>query len=347
MKPLYLTVLALGLGAGESLRTDYGRDRSLTVSVVSSSQTEVTRNEMLRDGEPVEGRGGFGGGGSSSERSYSYTDTVLAVKDGAPTKVKRAFGDVGGTATRPGRDGDVEQELESAFSGAIVVIDATGEETKIEVVEGELTDEQVAGLVPTLALDRLLPDGEVEAGKSWELSGEDFLAAVGDGFERQLFRRPMPAEGGEGRGPGGRGQGGRGMGGMGGGLSVLAQGEWDAKATLADETEEVDGVTVQVIELEAEVTGELPEPAMGGGRRGRAFGLAEVPRANTFEAKLEGRLLWSKAEARPVRLELKGKVTTETHTEREIPDGGSFEMHREQETNVEMTVEVTAGPKGE
>jgi hypothetical protein len=345
MKPLFLTALALGLGAGQTLSTDYSRDRSLIVSVVSKTETETTASVMTIDGEPREGRPG--GGGSSSERSYSYADTVLESKDAAPKKVKRVFGDVGGTVTMPSREGG-EQEiaLESAFSGATVVIDATGAETKFEVLGGKLEEEQLVGLVPTLALDRLVPGEEIEVGATFELEGADVLAAVGHELERNLFRRPAPAEGGGGEGRGGRGQGGPMGGRMGGGYAVLEGGEWDAKGKLTEETEEVDGVECAVVTYEIEVSGELPEMAAGGRGRDRAFGLAAAPLANTFEAELKGRLLWSTKEARPVKFTLTGTLETVRDSERET-ERGVFKSHTEQETRFDLTVDVTAGPKAE
>lgn len=347
MKPLVLTALVLGLGAAGTLSTDYTRDRSLTTSIEVKSETKVTANEVTVDGEPMD-RGGFGGGGRSTEFGYAYTDVVLAAKDGAPQKVKRTFADVGGATTMPGRDGDMEIELESAFSGAVVVIDVSGDEKAVEVVEGKVEDEQVAGLAPTLSLDRLLPAGEVEAGATWELGAADVLAAIGADLERQLFRRQAPEGGeGQGQGRGGRGQGGRGFGGGGSGLMQLAEGEWDAKAKLTDETEEIDGVSCAVVTLEIEAKGDLPEMGMGGGRgRDRAFGLEGAPLANTFEASFKGRLLWSTAEARPVQLTLEGTVATVTDNERET-ERGVMRMHREQEQTVSITVGVTAGAKGE
>jgi hypothetical protein len=347
MKPLLLTAVALGLGAGQSLSTDYSRDRSLNVSVVSKTESETTTSRTL-DGEPVEGRGGGGGGTTSGERSYSFADSVLVAKDGAPKKVKRVFSDVGGSSTRPSRDGGSQDvALESAFSGATVVIDATGAETTYEVVEGKLEDEQLAGLVPTLALDRLLPADEVEVGATWELEGADVLAAVGHELERNLFRRAAPEGGGEGRGErGGRGQGGA-MGGRmgGGGFAMLENGEWDAKAKLTDETEEVDGVECAVITLEVEVTGELE---FGGGGRGRdrAFELEAAPLANTYEAEFKGRLLWSTKEARPVKFTLTGTLETVLDFERETPNGVN-KTHTETETSFDLTVDVTTGPKAE
>jgi hypothetical protein len=346
MKPLFLTALALGLGAGQTLSTDYSRDRSLSVSVVSKTDMETTANVQTVDGEPREGRG-FGGGSMSSERSYSYADSVLTAKDGAPKKVKRVFGEVGGSMTMPSRDGgEQEVALESAFSGAVVVIDATGAETKVEVVEGKLEDEQLVGLVPTLALDRLVPAEEIEVGATFELEGADVLAAVGHELERNLFRRPAPPEGGGGEGRGGRGQGGPMGGRMGGGFAVLESGEWDAKGKLTEETEEVDGVECAVVTYEIEVSGELPEMGAGGRGRDRAFGLATAPLANTFEAEFKGRLLWSTKEARPVKFTLTGKIETVRDSERET-ERGVFKSHTEQETRIDLTVEVTAGAKAE
>jgi hypothetical protein len=134
----------------------------------------------------------------------------------------------------------------------------------------------------------------------------------------------------------------------GGGLAVLEGGEWDAKAKLTEETEEVDGVECAVIELKAEVSGELPEMGAGGGRgRDRAFGLeGTTGAANTFEAELEGRLLWSVKEARPVRFELTGTLTTVRDMERET-QRGVMKSHTEQETRIELTVAVSAGAKAE
>jgi len=351
MQPLILTALAVSLGAGQTLSTDYSRDRALSVSVVSTQSSMIKSSEITLDGEPVEGRGGrggFGGGAQSSERRYTFTDTVVTVKDGAPTKVKRAFGAVAGSVTMESRDGEQQRDLESAFAEAVIVIDATGDEVKYEVTEGNIEDEQLAGLVPTLSLDHLLPTGEVEAGAKWELTGADLLAAVGTDFERQLFRRAAPEGGAEGGARGGRGQGGRPTG---GGLAMLASGEWDAEAHFTDETEEVDGIECAVIALTAEVSGELEERAFGGGRgrggdRAASLEVVVAPRSSTYEAEIEGRLLWSVKEARAVRLHVTGKVLTSIDRENET-QRGVMRTRVEQEANYEMTVDVTAGPKGD
>lgn len=136
------------------------------------------------------------------------------------------------------------------------------------------------------------------------------------------------------------------MGGRMGGYAVLEGGEWDARGKLTDETEEVDGLECTVVTYEIEVSGELPEMGAGGGRRERAFGLAPAPLANTFEAQLKGRLLWSAKEARPVKFTLTGTLETVRDMERET-DRGAIKSHTEQETRFDLTVDVTAGPKGE
>lgn len=352
-----LGTLAAGLGALQVLSTDYTRDRTLTVSVDATTRTEVVANDVTIDGEPIDrgGRGGeMGGGPSSSARSYAWTDTVVAHEKGAPKKVRRAFGTVSGSRVATARGEDRTIELESPFSDAVLLIDATESETKVEVVEGDaIPSEQLAVLEPALGLDRLVPSDDVAPGASWELEGADFLAAVGAKLEAQLFRRPAPAgEGERGRGEGGGRRGFRGGSG-GGDLGVMESGDWTIKATLAEETEEVDGLECMLIEIDAEVSGELPEMGGPGGRGGRdrAFGaelpLADgAPRANTYEAEFEARLHWSVAEARPVRLVVEGVMTTVMDNEFET-ERGVMAMHREQKTTYATTIAVTAGKKGE
>ena len=314
----------LGLLAAE-LRTDYARERALRIEATTHVELATTSFEMLRDGQPVDSR--FGGGDSSFEvdRRLVQVDRVLEHADGAPTLVRRVFEAVVSDSSFVAGERSSDSHVEGPLAGVTLEVSVEDGEPVAEVVEGdEPRDGAVLeGHVPTLALDALLPDGPVEPGADWPLDHEAIVHALALDLESALFALPDEEDeddAGEGRGRGGRGRG------FGGGLGFLPHTEWSGKATLLAELEDVDGVSCRIVGLELEGEGSMPEPEPGswGGRgRDRAFepgARAALPFENRHEIRLEGRLCWSVDEARPVLLELEGKVLTESSFERSRGD---------------------------
>ncbi|QDV07756.1 hypothetical protein Poly30_32880 [Planctomycetes bacterium Poly30] len=330
---------ALGFGATrlfDGLSTTYEKDLIFDVTCSTSSTSETVKMEMIRDGEPAD-MSGRGGGGSTQSFELSYTDTVLAASDGAPTKVQREFESVGGDMEMEGRDGPVERSLESAFEGLTITLSQGDDGVEVEVTDGEAPDgDRLEGHALRLPLDGLLPKEAVEVGGEWEIEGTAFLAAMGVGAQAKLIDRPERegggGRGGEGGGGGRRGRGGWQRGGGGGGGAMLAGGDWEITATLTDETREVDGVACAVITIAAEVEGE-PE-AGGGGREG-------VESESSYSGEFEAELLFCMEEARPVMFEAKGSFELSTETSMDS-ERGSFEMSRVVETEMTASMKIEA-----
>ncbi len=329
-----LTALSLGATlAFEALGTKYVEKRVFEVSYSTETVTENLKTEIIRDGEAMD-RGGRGGRTQNFE--VSYTDTVLAAADGAPTQIQRAFDSVGGDMIMDGRDEPIERTLQSAFDGITMVLKDGEDGVEVEIEDGDAPDaERLEGHTLALPLDGLLPGAEAEDGAEWEIDGAAFMAAMGMGMQRKLVDRPEREGGGEGRGGRGGGGGGRRGGGQrggGDGGNMLAQGTWEVTGSLTGETKEVDGVECAVIKIEAEVDGE-PE-AGEGGREG-------MTRESSFSGQFEGELLFCMEESRPVSLEVTGgyELTSDTSFESER---GSMEMSRIDETTITLSVTVAA-----
>ena len=327
---------------GETLVTKYDENRTFEVSVSQEIKSETTAMSLTVDGEE---RGGdrMRGGPTESSYTWSYTDQVMAATEGAPTKVQRSFGDIGGETSRSMRGEERTVDMESAFDGITVVFSNENGEVEVEVTEGEAPDgERLEGHALTLPLDGLLPDGEVEIGDTWEISGEAFVAALGLETRGKLIDRPERPErgGGEGRGRGGRGRGGM----FGGGnrqAGMIAGGDWTVQATLTEETAEESGLDCMVIEIEAEVEGTPPARE---GRGGRDFSMraAVSPEVqeSEYEGEFKGQLLWSKDEQRPVALTVEGEYTLESSMSRETQRGA---MEMESTVVTEMNIEMNIG----
>ncbi|MEW6071485.1 MAG: hypothetical protein AB1726_02675 [Planctomycetota bacterium] len=317
-----ITTVGLGLAvaAGLTLATKYEKDRTLRIETKSTVEMETTSFSMERDGEPVEGR--MGGGGSSSDvRTVVQLDTVLESADGAPTKVRRVYETAEGSTSRTFGDQSSEQERESPFSGLELVLTLEDGEVAVEVVDGdEPEDELLAGHRLDLALDALLPADEVAEGDTWELDSAAIARALGADLDAILFPRPRveeePSGGGEGRGGGMRGGRGPGV------FQLLVNEEWEGEAKLVSESEETDEGTGAVIEFTAECSGDVPVPEDRGGfdrELAIATALASGPvarRQNTYEIKLEGRLVFSPTEGRPIHMRAEAKIVLESHTTR-------------------------------
>ena len=348
-----LAGLTLVVGVAE-LNTRYDTERTLTVSIETSQTMETVASEMTRDGEPMDGfGGGRGGGGTESTMECTYTDTLLAEKEGAPTRMEREFGDVTNTTTMNFGEESRDMDRTSPMDGETLTlhVDEDGDTiAKLKDDEDPEHDDMLKGHSLALLLDGLLPDGDVSEGDSWEPEAEAILAALGLNVQSALFPpQERSSEGGGGRGGG---RGGRSWGGGGGSsLRYLNEAEWDAEATLTDRTETVQDLECVVIELTFETEGDMPERSFGRGRdRDRspstwqnAFTLESSERIieSTYEVEIEGQLLYSLAEQRPVKLILEGEISQETNTEIDR-DEFSMTIYRLQEGTIEHTVEITA-----
>jgi hypothetical protein len=327
-------------------------ERKLRVDSKTRVEMETTEFSMQRDGEPVE-RGGFGGGQSSSEvRTLSYTDDVLELADGRPTTLRRSFETAQlERVTEVGEDSRADS-IDSPLADTVLELTLDDEgDVVASVIEGSEPDDSawLEGHHLTLAVDALLPPGEVAAGDEWELDGAAILAGLG--LDHEIFPPSARPEGGAGGGEdrgGGRGRR-VGFGGWGGGsaLRMFSMGEWEGKATFTGEESGENG-SFGVIELELKSSGDLPEPerGAGGGRRRGGFLSAGSPGTeglieSSFEIKLEGKLLFSLKDKRPALLEISGTIATERDTERTFNET-TMTIHSAQEGEFTHRVEIGA-----
>lgn len=334
-----LTLLFVPAGA---LSIDYTQERTFEVSIESTITSETTHMSMEIDGEAMEGRG-MGGGGSETTREISYTERVVEHEDGKPTTVKRTFDTIGGMASMLMGEESRDMDIESMMEGKTVIVRSDDGDIVTELedeeadVESMLEGHQLVNL-----LDGLLPEDD---SRQWEADLAALKSALLLDVERALYPRAPREEGGRGeRGEGGgRGRGRGGRGGGGSALGFLNNAEGTVEASIAEETEEVDGIECIVIELSFEADGDLPEQE----RRGRGgfawMELAPTERLleTTFEVEIEGKLFFSVEEKRPVALELEGEYMLDTQTERET-GRGYMVMERTQEGTLEHTITITA-----
>ncbi len=350
LKPIILTCATL-LAVGTQFTTNYAAEQGFKVEFESALAMKTTAMSMERDGEPVEGRGMMGGGASSQARKAVFVDKIVAAKDGKPTKLTRVFETLNGSSTTTRGEEETTRDLEPPLAGVTLTLER-GEngDVSAKVSDGKAPadDKVLEGHQMELALDALLPEGEVADGASWEPNKDAVKHALMLDMEKALFPRPAPTEGGEGGGQrGGGGGGGRGgFGGMGGGDGRLLDiAEWEAKATLTDEKVEKDGVACRVITLELKAKGDMPEMQRpeGAPRRGQVLGLEResVLFGTTYKVELEGKLYYSTADKRPVAFEVEGSLSQETDTEREGRDGGTMRIRSTREGTYKQTVSIT------
>ncbi len=327
---------ALLLNAGTP-ETDYAAERTLRLVAETTIAMETTEFSMTRDGEPVEARGGSGA--SQEQRTIVQTFRVLEHEDGAPVRVRRSFEKVTSKTERERRDGTTESELECPLDGVTLEISLEDDEVVVEVVDGGEPDDDAVleGHGLTLSLDALLPEGDVAEGDSWELEGEAVLRALDLDLDAAFFPVPAPTEPAEGERRGRRG-GGRSS------ARLLVEAEWSAEATLKATDTEHEGLECLEIALELDGEGELaPRQLRFGGRRGRVLepGDGALATDNDYSIEIEGRLLFSAAEGRPVLLDLEGSISTSRYSEFDRGES-SMTMRTAEEGSFEHRVEVTA-----
>jgi len=330
-----------------ALKTDYGKKRSLRIETESTVSLDTVDFSMERDGEPMERRGGMGGGGSEVAHKVVQIANYLEAEDGAPQKVTLQFDTLGmDTSTMRGEE-MMEDSRESPMEGVTLELSLDDEgETVAKVIDGDEPDESsmLEGHAMTLALDALLPEGDVEVGGSWDLDAETVSAAFGFAMTNKLFPRPERQARGDGEGRGGGRRGGGRFGGGGGAGPILAAAEWEGKATLAEEEYDHEGMACVLIELEIEASGDTPQRERGegggggGDRGGRGGGESTVE--STYEITLEGRLLFSVEEGRPVLLEITGDIATDMNSERSWGES-TMVMSQSREGKVAYTVTLT------
>jgi hypothetical protein len=344
MRHLLFLLAGAGLVAGHELATDYGRVRTLETSSEFELDLETTLRETTVNGEPVEGRGGPGGGGSSLVRKCVLVDEFLEGEKGGARHAKRTFATLHDESRFS--FGEEERTDERDFPLAGLTLEFTRDEAgelASDLVEGSEPEDEslLEGHLPALALDALLPDGAVEGEATWALDDEAIKAALATVLDARYFAEPPPEE----RPSGERGErgGGRGRGfGRGGSARSLTSLVWKGEAKLAATDEEHDGLTCAKIELELEGEGELPEPSFRGPPRDFAFlpRSAAPLRAGTISARLDGTLFVSLEQARPVALTLDGEIATESSFERER-EGEVFATRTRQEGRFTLHVTVT------
>jgi hypothetical protein len=339
--PLFL-LAAAGLVGGHELATDYGRVRTLETTSEFELDLETTLMETTVNGEPVEGRGGPGGGSSSLVRKCVLVDELLAGSQGTVTHAKRTFETLHDESRFS--FGEEERTDERDFPLAGVVLEFTRDEAgelTSELAEGTEPEDEalLEGHVPEFALDALLPAGAVEADATWTLDDEAVKRALATVLDARLFADPPREEGA--RGERGERGGGRGRGGRGGAARSLASITWKGEAKLAALDEDHAGLACAKLELELEGDGELPEPSFRGPPRDFALLPARGrTRAGTITARLEGALYVSLEQGRPVALVLDGELALDSSFERER-EGETFATHTRQEGRFTLNVSVT------
>jgi hypothetical protein len=150
-------------------------------------------------------------------------------------------------------------------------------------------------------------------------------------------RMPRQRDAGRGGGGGGGG-GGRPTGRM------RPPAAWSGWATWVWLPSDQEGISCALVTLAAEASGDLPEPELGGRRSGRGGDAPSLEPAggrlaSTYRVTLEGRLWFSLEKARPVALEVEGKLHTERSIERDS-ERGSFVVEIVQDGAYERAVTV-------
>jgi hypothetical protein len=326
----------MALGRSDA-RTQHEAGQTYRTAVRLELATETVEFEFLRDGEPQEGPG-MGLSPSAQELAYTSVDRLLEADAGQPLALERRYEDLALVSRFVRRDEEQSLEATSPFDGVVLELRRAEDGSVAALVkEGEApAPERLAGFELSRCLDRLLDGGSAAPGAGWELSAEDLRPLLQDAEQRRLFEFPAP-EGAEGGGRGGRG--GRGPQGR---SPVNPEAEWAGTASWGEQTETIDGLELAVIELEFSASGDLPEGQGFGGRGprgGQAFEPAARLDSNTYDYRLEGRLLYSLEQRRPVALELAGDL--ETYSERSMErEDALIEMRVRRVTHLELQIQI-------
>jgi hypothetical protein len=235
MKPFLPAAAVVAALVSAGTGTDYTAKRALAMVAHTSLEMEST-TRMEVDGQPIDRAGGDGG--SLEERTVEQTYKVLAHAEGAPTKVRRAFG----TVTRKTTTNMGERSFDGGGDGPLndVTLELTLDEDGdviTAVVDGSDPAQESAlnGHRLTLAFDGLLPLDDVAADATWDLESAAILRALGLDLEDAYFPIPPTDDTGDLAQP----RGSRGA--RGSALRGLAGCTWKGEATFKGETEH-DGI---------------------------------------------------------------------------------------------------------
>jgi hypothetical protein len=278
-----------------------------------------------------------------------HVDQVLDVKDGHPTHVKRVFETISGKGEMSFGDNTRDIEMESPLENVTLDIAQSKDgKPEVSVADGKKPEDATAleGHRPEMFLDALLPDGDVEAKASWDLDADAVKRALRVDVAHALYAPPAREDGDSGGGGGGRRRGGN-RGGMAGGETRLFHdADFKGKATLVSTDEEVDGKKCAKIEIKIDAAGEMTMPERTGGER-RKQDMLEPEMApvvaNHYEIRLEGELLVSLKDHRPLSLSLEGSLNSDSSNERER-DGVKMKMTSKREGKITYKVKVEEVP---
>jgi len=298
-RALILAAAAATLTSGAALRTRYDAGRVLRVVSESTLSLETAAFEVSVGGEPIE-RPVAGGGTYSTRmtrRSVS-TDRVLEADDGRPTRVRRAFEQLSSRVTTAFASATSETERPCPLEHCELELlrPAQGERAGVTVVAGAAPSDPaaLAGHGVELALDALLPEGEVAPGATWRLSAGAVRRALGLDLAPALFPEPPIEESPEGAD---RKSQRRFRMYTGSHTKALREAAWEGTATLESLDVERAREGSAVVRLELWAEGALPTPP------------GELTSAGTFAVRLEGRLTYALEAALPTHLELEGLLT--------------------------------------
>ncbi len=343
MKPFVVAASVTLLGT--ALVTEYKTDEHFRVEHETRYELELTEFDMEVDGERQDS-------GDRPAQKFETTwrivqdDVVRAADGGRATQVRREFETAERRTVSTAGGEEQTDEQESPFEGLKLDLTQSGDDVRVEIVEGDAPDHEGAldGHRLDLCLDALLPKDKVDKGSSWDLDDETIRRALALDLHPALFPKKADAQE---QGEGGERRGRRGRFGMSrrGERDLLAHTEWTGTATVASLTEDVDGIECAKIQLELKSSGSLPEPQPGEGRQSRMPLAAEPANPlleNTYSVELEGALYFAIGARRPVRLELEGKVEVEsiremTRSERTV------RIHTKSEGELAFRIDVGEG----
>jgi hypothetical protein len=250
------------------------------------AQTDVTAmevDEVTLDGEELSldvlEEMGFPDMRTRDERTLRYRDTVLAVDEGRPTRVRRAFEEL----RKHSVDGDEERDETGVLEGRSVLANegrtlAELEDDGDEVEEAYLVDHALIRYA-----DHLLPEEPVEVGERWQLAEDDLRLLIGVESRLAYFESDLEDQDED--------------------FGRVAE----ENSTVQGEAEfvevvERDGLSCAVVAFEVELETEVDDL--------EALGMEDgTEGALQYEVRFQGRLWYSPSEGRPVAMEMEQEGT--------------------------------------
>ena len=310
---------------------------SVTRTYTSNNQFSLDEMEMSMNGQPmpmdIEMNMDM-----SMDLSIDVTDTYVAVGDGRPDKLQRTYDALGTEAhfsmemammPDGGQDKDISSSSE--LEGKTVLFTWNDEEGDFDVAyhESEGDEELLENLKEDMDFRALLPEGDVNAGDTWEIEPKSLISVLFPGGNMGLV--PEEDGGSEEMMPG--------MDGMGADISEmlgdLLEGEASAEYM---GTEDADGTTVAVIHFTISISSsndmtEIVEDSMsempeGGPEISVNYVDVEI------EMEGEGTLQWDLAASRAHSYEIQGTMNT-------LMDMGMGVAMGDKEMEMEQSLEMS------